>query len=70
MPIRRRVYRQGNSWVISIPEWALDHCHLSSGDYFELSIVPGPAILLTPRISLASNPPGEGDSNQKGKEPK
>lgn len=70
MPIRRRVYRQGNSWVISIPEWALDHCHLEGGGYFELSMVPGPAILLAPRIPAAESRPAEDKPKQEGEERK
>lgn len=54
MPTLRRVYRQGNSQVISIPSFALDHCGLAVGGYFELHLQFGPAILLTPHYA----PPG------------
>lgn len=54
MPTLRRVYRQGNSCVISIPVWALNHCGLEIGGYFTLDLTPGPAIVLKPHFS----PPG------------
>lgn len=70
MPIRRRVYRQGNSWVISIPEWALDYCHIVPGSYFELTMINGPAILLTPHIFTPVSKKPESNPNEKEKEPK
>lgn len=44
---RRRIYRQGNSKVISIPQHILDHLGIEVGDYFELAIVSTTAALLT-----------------------
>lgn len=70
MPIRRRVYRQGNSWVISIPEWALDHCHLPLGGYFELTLVSGCAIMLTPHLPAETAKPKEDKPSKEGGEPK
>lgn len=48
MPCRRRVYRQGNSWVVSIPEWALEQCGTGGGGYYQLSVERGPVIVLAP----------------------
>jgi len=44
---RRRIYKQGNSKVISVPPHILDHLNIDVGDYLELSIISATAILLT-----------------------
>ena len=47
MPRRRRIYKQGNSKVISVPQHILDHLSIEVGDYFEISIVSSTSALLT-----------------------
>lgn len=42
MPTIRRLYRSGNSVVVSIPEHLLQACRLKVGDYLWLSLVKGP----------------------------
>lgn len=64
MPTLRRVYRQGNSYVISVPTFALEHCGLVVGGYFELSLVSGPAIVLKPHFG-----PTGGNGEQSRPEP-
>jgi len=36
MPVKRRVYQQGNSLVVSIPQWMLDTIGVKKGDYIAL----------------------------------
>jgi len=50
MAVTRRIFKQGNSKVISIPEYVLDYCDMKEGDYFQISVIPGPAVLLKPWV--------------------
>lgn len=47
MANRRRIYKQGNSKVISVPQHILDHLGIEVGDYFEISIISSATALLT-----------------------
>lgn len=46
MPVLRRIWKQGNSDVISIPFYMLAQVHIGRGDYFEVSVISDDAIML------------------------
>ena len=46
MPVLRRIWKQGNSDVISIPFYMLEQVGLSRGDYFDVSVISGDSIML------------------------
>lgn len=48
MPIYRRIFKQGHSNVITIPEYVLDQLGLKIGDYFIVKCQPGVGVLLQP----------------------
>ena len=47
----RRIFRQGNSQVISIPSYALAELGLDVGDYFIMEVLGTKGIYLTPRTA-------------------
>lgn len=59
MPCLRRIYRQGNSWVVSVPEWALDQCGLSGGSAVLVEVERGPVIVLKPYSGVLRKKLGE-----------
>ena len=63
MAVRRRIYRQGNSAVISLPTWALDYCKVEVGDYFVIEAMDVPGLKLLPdagrRLSGGKDEGGE-----------
>lgn len=46
MPVLRRIWKQGNSSVISVPYYMLEQLHLDIGDYFEISVISDEAMML------------------------
>jgi len=39
MPLRRRIYQQGNSLVVSIPLWMLEEIGVKRGDVVQMLVV-------------------------------
>jgi antitoxin component of MazEF toxin-antitoxin module len=48
----RRIFKQGNSQVISIPGYALAELGLDVGDYFIMEVLGTKGIYLTPRTAV------------------
>jgi len=48
MAIRRRIYKQGGSLVISIPDWAWKLIGLKRGDYVDVEAYPNQMLTVTP----------------------
>lgn len=47
MPNYRRVYKQGNSLVVSFPAWMFDLIHIKKGDQVLVEAVPGKHIKIS-----------------------
>lgn len=41
MPTLRRIYQQGNSYVVSLPSWMLEQIEVTKGDTVILDVKPG-----------------------------
>lgn len=61
MPVIRRTYRQGNSTVISLPEWMLESMGMRKGDSFLLEIGPKRRITLVPWTAMGLRVPRKED---------
>ena len=48
MPVHRKIYKSGNSVVISLPGWLLEQHGVGIGDSFVMVSQPGVGIQLTP----------------------
>lgn len=48
MPLIRRVYKQGNSYVVSLPEWILEQMKMEVGDRFTVEPIGRKEIRLRP----------------------
>lgn len=48
MAVYRKIYKSGNSVVISLPAWLLEQHGLEVGDYFIMKSSPGVGVQLTP----------------------
>jgi antitoxin component of MazEF toxin-antitoxin module len=48
MPTLRKVWRQGNSWVVSLPEHMIEMFHLSENPMVKVDAYPGQMITVTP----------------------
>lgn len=58
MPVIRRVYKQGNSYVVSLPLWALEQLGMVKGDQFTLELLGRTELRLRPRrIPKRAKPP-------------
>jgi len=66
MAVRRRIYRQGNSAVISLPTWALDYCKVEVGDYFVVEAMDVPGLKLLPEAGgpMGARGGGGGESRE------
>lgn len=47
MSVRRKLWKQGNSLVVSLPDWMLEQNGLKRGDYVDVDCYPGQMITLT-----------------------
>lgn len=50
MPTLRRVYKQGSSLVISLPEWMLEQIGSKRGGLLQVEVTPGECIKLYPPV--------------------
>ncbi len=48
MAIHRRVYKQGNSLVVSLPGWMLEELGIGKADYFKIEYSKSGYLKLTP----------------------
>lgn len=49
MPTLRRIYKQGSSLVVSIPEWMLEQIGSQKGGLLQVEVTPGECIkMFTP----------------------
>ena len=47
MAIYRKIFRQGNSLALTLPQWMIDQQGVKCGDYFQVESFPDQMITLT-----------------------
>lgn len=59
MPMRRRIYQQGNSLVVSLPLWMLEEIGVQRGDLVQIFVVGKKKITIERFTEI--KPSGNGD---------
>jgi putative addiction module antidote len=55
IPMNRKVFRSGNSLVLSLPEEVIRHLGVQAGDEVQIDLEPGKRqVILTPNLPIAS----------------
>lgn len=47
MAVKRKIWKQGNSLVISLPDWMLEQNGIAKGDKVDVDCYPGQMITIT-----------------------
>ena len=55
MPLIRKLYQQGNSVVVSIPTYMLEHIEAEIGDNVIIKVTPRPSIEITTFLPEKTN---------------
>ncbi len=65
MTIKRRIFRQGNSLVISIPIWMIEGIGLKKGDYIAMTLEGKKRIVIS-RVTVIGRERAKGGNNDGG----